>query len=168
MEDPLLDTVDGRDHPIGSIRQSIVYRHKVNYRVVHIFIFDPEGRLLLQRMRVNHPRYPGYWGSSAAGFVHHTESYDQAAKRIVEKELGLVKIPLYCLGRLPMVDHGNTKFVSAYQGVWDYSFTFDPLKMMGLDFVSMEGPGKIVLEERRTVTPTFRKVMSYFKPFLKK
>ena len=167
MEDPLIDKVNEQDEVTGTIRQSLVYKNKANFRVVHILIFSPEGKLLLQRLRPNHERYPGYWGSSAAGHVHHTESYVDAAKRILKSNLGIHHPALIPLGKLPMTDHGVTKFLTAFQCTWDQPVQLDPLEVGGLDFVSMQGPGKIVLEDRRTFTPTFRRVMIEFKPFMK-
>lgn len=164
MEDHLLDRVDENDKVVGTIRQSRVFAEKANFRVVHILVFSPDGQLLLQRMRINHERYPGYWGSSAAGFVHSGETYNAAAKRVLKRELGIKSISLTKLGVKMVDDHGSKKFLAVYQCVADEPFMFDPLEVGGLDFVTMTEPGKIALEDRRTFTPTFRRLMIEFKP----
>lgn len=62
--------------------------------VARVFVFDTEGRLLLQK-RSEHVRSPHLWDHSVGGHMDEGETtYLQAAEREMEEELGLSGIPL--------------------------------------------------------------------------
>lgn len=70
------------------------HRDGLRHRIVFILVQDPEGRLLLQKRSDNVAVYPGTWDVSAAGHVDEGETYDAAAQRELQEELGLSGFPL--------------------------------------------------------------------------
>jgi isopentenyldiphosphate isomerase len=64
-----VDVVDERNEPIGVIPRAEVFSAGVNFRTVHVLVFDHEGELLLQRLSPERERHPGLWGSSVAGYL---------------------------------------------------------------------------------------------------
>ena len=56
---------------------------------VHIAIFTPDGRLLIQRRVDDKPIWPGLWDMTAAGSVLAGESSAEGAHRELYEELGL-------------------------------------------------------------------------------
>ena len=73
VDQQLLDAVDANDHVIGVIRRGDVFAQRANFRVVHAFVFNALGELLLQQIAPRR-RHPLMWGSSVAGFVASGES----------------------------------------------------------------------------------------------
>ena len=59
------------------------------FLVAHLCLFDPEGRLLIQRRSPAKANYPGCWDLSAGGFVRSGESSAEAIVREAGEELGL-------------------------------------------------------------------------------
>lgn len=57
--------------------------------LVHVCVFDLEGRMLIQKRHSGKDRYPGCWDVSAGGFVQSGEESLQAARRELWEELGL-------------------------------------------------------------------------------
>ena len=57
--------------------------------VVHVCIFNREGKLLLQQRSAQKKSYPGYWYVSVAGGVRAGETGREAAMRETREELGL-------------------------------------------------------------------------------
>ena len=49
--------------------------------LVHVCVFNSNGKMLLQRRVLSKDRYPGMWDVSAGGFVHAGESSADAVKR---------------------------------------------------------------------------------------
>lgn len=57
--------------------------------VVHLHVFDPVGKLLLQRRTVTKKIQPGKWDTAVGGHVDFGESIDEALIREVREEIGL-------------------------------------------------------------------------------
>ena len=85
----LLDVVDADDRVIGAMERGDIHRKKLFHRSVHVFLFDSAGRLYLQRRSLAKAEHPGRWDSSASGHVDSGESYEAAAARELEEEIGL-------------------------------------------------------------------------------
>ncbi len=110
----LVDRVDEYDRPIGVVERGSVFEQHANFRVVHIFVFDRAGRLLLQKLGRKRERNPLRWGSSVAGYLYAGESYNAAARRRLREELGL-ESPLDPIGRSMMIDRECRKFIMLFQ-----------------------------------------------------
>ena len=59
------------------------------HRAVHVWIINPDNRILLQRRSVRKENNPGLWDVSAAGHVSAGEDVVDAAIREVHEELGM-------------------------------------------------------------------------------
>src|SRR5436305_161713 len=75
----LIDRVDDQDRPIGVIERGRALEEGVNFRTVHVFVFDHQGRLLIQQLSQTRERHAMQWGSSVAGYLHAGESYEDGA-----------------------------------------------------------------------------------------
>ncbi|HEX4964885.1 MAG TPA: NUDIX domain-containing protein [Thermoanaerobaculia bacterium] len=109
----LIDWVDAADKPIAKIRRSQVFQQRAGFRVVHVFVFNEEGELLLQQLGRNRDRNPLKWGSSVAGYLNADEPYLDGAIRRLREELGVV-VPLTKFGSAYMLDQGAKKFITLY------------------------------------------------------
>lgn len=100
--DALVDVVDPSDRVVGSVPRKNLLSSGANFRVVHILVFNRVRELLLQCIAPG-LRHEGMWGASVAGYVLAGESYEQAAARKLENELG-VRVPLTSLCKSSMLD----------------------------------------------------------------
>jgi isopentenyl-diphosphate delta-isomerase type 1 len=89
----ILDVVDADDRVIGARERGDIHRKRLFHRSVHVFVFDSAGRLYLQRRSLAKEEHPGRWDSSASGHVDSGESYEAAAVRELEEEIGLKAAP---------------------------------------------------------------------------
>lgn len=85
----IFDIVDANDCVIGQATRAEVHAKKLFHRAVHILIFTPGGNVILQRRSLDKDTCPGLLSSSCAGHVDSGESYDFAAIRELEEELGI-------------------------------------------------------------------------------
>src|ERR1700747_2339042 len=97
----LIDRVDPADRPVGKVRRGEVFEKRAGFRVVHVFVFDWEGQLLLQQLGRHRDRNPLKWGSSVAGYLNAGEDYLEAAQRRLREELRL-ETPLAKFGSAVM------------------------------------------------------------------
>jgi isopentenyldiphosphate isomerase len=85
-----LDVIDEKDHPTGKVvKYSVAHRENILHRVAAVLVFRPNNKLIVQA----HKHHGRRLDHSVGGHVMAGESYEAAAKREMEEELGL-KIPI--------------------------------------------------------------------------
>lgn len=86
----LVDVIRPDGTPTGIRKpKSEVHRDGDWHRSVHVWLFTPERRVLLQKRSLRKENNPGLWDVSAAGHISAGEDWVRAAIREVEEELGL-------------------------------------------------------------------------------
>lgn len=86
----LLDIVTPEGQIIGKARRNEVHgNNKLLHRVVHVFVFNVEGKLLLQKRSMKKDVAPGVWDTSVGGHVDLGETIEAAVFREMEEELGI-------------------------------------------------------------------------------
>lgn len=112
----LLPVVDARDRVVGTMTRREIHEKGLLHRAAHVLLFDPQGRLYLQKRSAAKDTYPGKWTSSASGHVDPGESYAQCAARELGEELG-IEARLDYLGRLPAGPRTENEFVEVFTAV---------------------------------------------------
>ena len=84
-----VDLYDENRIPLGKTAERYGKKQPGEYRtVVHVCIFDPQGRLLIQQRSPQKRICPNQWDVSAAGGVDAGETPREAAEREAREELG--------------------------------------------------------------------------------
>lgn len=89
MPDEQIDIFDEEGTKIGVEWKSEAHKKGLWHLSVHIWIFNSQGQMLLQKRAMIKKSYPGLWDIAAAGHVPAGEIPDQAALRELEEELGI-------------------------------------------------------------------------------
>lgn len=94
--DEMLTRVTDEDEILGPVLRSLVHGNPLLiHRSVHVLVISPEGRLLLQKRSLSKDTQPGKWDTSVGGHVGFGQSYEEAARREAEEELGIeLKAPI--------------------------------------------------------------------------
>lgn len=85
----LFDVVDRFNNVIGVKARSEVHRLRLRHRAVHIFVFRPDGHMLIHLRTASKVEFPSVWTSSASGHVTSGEDADECAVRELKEELGV-------------------------------------------------------------------------------
>lgn len=97
----LVDLYDENRAPLGKTAERYGKKGPGELRiVVHVCLFDRQGRLLIQKRTENKHLWPGMWDVSVGGGVDAGETTRQGAEREVREELGY---PLDLTGVRPSV-----------------------------------------------------------------
>ena len=91
--DEIVTIVDAANRPIGDQPRRLMRERNLRHRATYIFVFDQEGRVLVQRRTGTKDVYPGYYDLAAGGVVAAGESYETCAEREAFEELG-IRTPL--------------------------------------------------------------------------
>jgi isopentenyl-diphosphate delta-isomerase len=89
-DDESLILVDDADRVVGHLSKWACHQGEgVLHRAFSIFIFDREGRLLLQQRSQEKLLWPLYWSNSCCSHPREGETMDEAVDRRLREELGL-------------------------------------------------------------------------------
>ncbi|MFA3879148.1 NUDIX domain-containing protein [Streptomyces sp. MMCC 100] len=91
--DEILDVVDEKDRVVGQARRGDVYARGLRHRCVFVWARDPEGRVFVHRRTATKLVFPALYDMFVGGVVGAGESYDDAALREAEEELGVSGLP---------------------------------------------------------------------------
>lgn len=125
--DELFDVVNAADEVIGIEKRSTVHRKRLMHRAIHIFVFNADGQLYLQKRSLIKDSSPGKWVSSCSGHVDSREDYDSAALRELGEELCLfTPTEFKHVFKEPPCDQTGQEFVWVYQCKSEGPFKLNP------------------------------------------
>ncbi len=82
--------VDADDEPVGYLDKAGCHDGEgILHRAFSLFVFDPQGRLLLQQRAPGKRLWPGYWSNSCCSHPRRHETMAQAVERRLHEELGM-------------------------------------------------------------------------------
>ncbi len=82
--------VDELDNEIGHLSKADAHDGDgVLHRAFSVFLFDPDGRLLLQRRATGKRLWPGYWSNTLCSHPRRGESVQVATSRRLQDELNV-------------------------------------------------------------------------------
>ncbi|MEU2335685.1 NUDIX domain-containing protein [Streptomyces sp. NPDC013172] len=91
--DEILDIVDENDRVTGQAPRGEAYARGLRHRCVFIQAKDASGRIFVHRRTATKLVFPSLYDMFVGGVVGAGESYDDAALREAEEELGVTGLP---------------------------------------------------------------------------
>ncbi|MFJ4877680.1 NUDIX hydrolase [Streptomyces sp. NPDC088745] len=85
----ILDVVDERDEVVGQAPRGEVYARGLRHRCTFVRVRDADGRIFVHRRTATKLVYPSLYDMFVGGVVGAGESYDAAALREAQEELGV-------------------------------------------------------------------------------
>lgn len=82
--------VDAQDNPIGSMEKMEAHEKGLLHRAFSVFIFDPLGKMLLQRRAYNKYHSPGLWTNACCSHPKPGDETIDAAYRRLQEEMGFI------------------------------------------------------------------------------
>ncbi|QEM82258.1 isopentenyl-diphosphate Delta-isomerase [Halomonas binhaiensis] len=89
MEEKII-LIDNDDNPIGAEEKLKVHQLGLLHRAFSIFIFDSNGRLMLQRRALHKYHSAGLWTNTCCSHPRWGEATDDAATRRLREEMGFI------------------------------------------------------------------------------
>ena len=138
-----LDVVNENDEVTGRASYNAIYEKLLIHRIVHILIFNESREMLLQLRSNNKDFCPLHLGTSVGGHIRAVESYEDAAKREFQEELG-TSTDIKFLRKDFYVDNkfniGLKKFLGVFTTTFTGPFKINPEEVDKIEFLSL---GKI-------------------------
>ncbi len=164
MSEEWFDIVDDHDEVIGKEKRAIVHAKGLKHRAVHILVWDPNGRLFLQKRSMNKDEFPGRWDTSSAGHLDAGESYDHSAARELQEELGIEGAKLKALFKIDACEETGMEFVWVYETIWSGKIKVDPVEIETGDWFSARQIDDWILKSESDFAPGFLKIWKRIRP----
>ena len=105
-----------------------VHAENLWHRAIHIFVFNAQGEIFLQKRSPWKDKHPGKWDSSAAGHLDSGEEYTAAARRELREELGIdpADTPMREFGALSAREATGWEFIRIFQARHEGPFRWPP------------------------------------------
>lgn len=115
----ILDVVNDEDEVIGSAVKQQIYAEKLCHRIVHVLVFNENNELALQLRGPSVSYLPLHWSTSVGGHVDTGESYETAALREMQEELG-IQVPVFEFKKyqFELPDSGLKKFLGVFRATY--------------------------------------------------
>ncbi|MBD0747859.1 isopentenyl-diphosphate Delta-isomerase [Streptomyces sp. CBMA152] len=168
-EEIMLELVDESGNTIGTAEKLSAHQAPGRlHRAFSVFLFDPTGKLLLQRRALGKYHSPGVWSNTCCGHPYPGESPFAAAARRTHEELGVSPSLLAEAGTVrynhPDPDSGlvEQEYNHLFVGLVQSPVRPDPEEVYETAFVS---PQELTaLHERATFSAWFMTVLDAARP----
>jgi isopentenyl-diphosphate delta-isomerase len=120
--------VDAADVPVGRMEKIEAHQKALLHRAFSVFIFDNQGRMLLQRRALGKYHSPGLWTNACCSHPRPGEETEAAAVRRLREELGFTTAltELFAFTYRSVYDNGLTEFEFDHVFVGRYDAVIHP------------------------------------------
>ena len=163
MADEIVDIVDETDHVIGmALRCETMVKH-LRCRIAWIQVIDPETlQVCLIRRGVTLGYKPNAWQFGAGGYIGSGETWESAAQRELQEELGLSAHLLWLTKIVGDSGSEGLPFMHGYfvtVGTRD-QLTADTREVAAIEFMSLEQAKEIAEQAPESeLTGTYRQTL---------
>lgn len=130
MSEEQVILVDADDRPVGVAGKLAAHRQNLRHRAISVLVFDPSGRMLLQRRAAAKYHSPGLWANACCTHPRHGEEAVEAAGRRLAEEMGIA-LPLAFAGRFAYeapvgADLWENEIVHVFTGLYEGKVSPNP------------------------------------------
>lgn len=152
--------VNERDEPVGLVGKLQAHQDGLLHRAFSIFIFNPEGQLLLQRRAMEKYHSAGLWTNTCCSHPRNEEPVAQAAARRLQEEMGFSAPLTRIFDFIYKADCGNGlqehEFDHVFAGEYIGIVPFNPAEVMDSRFMNMIAIQQWLEREPEAFTVWFR------------
>ncbi len=135
------------DSVLGSIERSKAHLDQILHRSGMIFLVRSDGKVLLQRRSPRQCNFPGLLGFVQLFHVTFGESYEQAARRELKEETGVLASLTY-LGKFAYRVPPENEIVAVFSCRSDDPIRIDPAESSEASFHTTDEVNAIAASER--------------------
>ncbi len=164
MADELLDVVNDNDEVTGQAMRSAVHRQGLQHRGVHVFLFNEQGEMLIQKRSADRANSPSLLDCSVSEHVKAGEGYFEAAMRGLKEEMGVEGVEVKPLGKIKMEYGPNDNEISfIYEGRVDpEQVKFDPVEISDIRHMRLDDIRVGIIHEKALYCGWFVELMNWY------
>jgi isopentenyl-diphosphate delta-isomerase len=155
--------VDTQDESVGQAEKMDVHRQGLLHRAFSIFIFDKQGRLLLQQRALGKYHSQGLWTNTCCGHPRPGERTVEAAKRRLIEEMGLIcdllEVHAFIYHEQVTNDLIEHEYDHVYVGLSSVDPQANPEEALDWKWVTLTELARDITVEPQAYTVWFRKIL---------
>jgi len=156
------EVFDDEGQRCGLVPRHEVHRRGFWHRSADVWVFAPDGRLLLQRRADDKDLFAGCWDYSVGEHLQPGESYLAAARRGLREELGIGEVEIEVVGGLRRVctrsielDIHDRELAQSFAIVHEGGVYPDPEEVADLRWMAPAAVARWMIREPTAFTPWF-------------
>jgi len=152
---------DRNGRQLGLRPRKEVHQKGLWHKSAQVFVFDRQGRLLMQQRAADKDLYAGLWDYSVGEHLQPGESFLQAAVRGLHEELGITGVhPLTPMGGQRWVEiesalHADREIQQAYRCEYQGALKVDPGEVAQVRYIALPDLAAWLAAEPEAFTPWF-------------
>ena len=166
----LVDIVDHNDNVLYQCTRKEMRAKVLCHRAVFIAIVNSAGELLVHQRSALKDLWPSYWDIAVGGVVAAGESYDDAALRELDEEVGIAGVPLMALGMGTYSDNMVRLVGKCFMATYDGPLVLRDGEVVATEWVSQSDLQQRLLERnflpdsKELLLPTLQKMWNEVTP----
>jgi isopentenyldiphosphate isomerase len=132
----LVDIVDHNDNVLYQCTRKEMRAQVLRHRAVFIAVVNSAGELLIHQRSAMKDLWPSWWDLAVGGVVSAGESYDAAALRELDEEVGITGVPLMPLGMGTYTDNMVSLVGKCFIATYDGSLVLRDGEVVATEWVS--------------------------------
>jgi isopentenyl-diphosphate delta-isomerase type 1 len=149
--DEIFELVDEQGQVVGlATRRECHSDPRLLHQAVHVFVFNGEGAIFLQRRSRRKKIQPGRWDTSVGGHVAPGEPPEEAALREMEEELGITAVQPTFLHQYIWRSPVESELVRTYRCEHEGPFDLHPGEIEEGRFCTVEEIARMAEEDQLT------------------
>lgn len=170
MEEEKVVLITPDDEVVGLMGKMDAHVNGILHRAFSVFLFDKEGRMLLQKRSSNKYHSPNQWTNACCSHPRSGETYLESAQRRLQEELGIsceLSEKFYFIYKAD-VGEGlwEHELDRVFVGNYDGEFQLNPEEVSEVRYISLEDLEKEMLEKPENFTEWFKIILKEYKEHL--
>ena len=159
-----LDIIDENDEVIRQENRRVVHQSGLWHRGVHVFLFTPDRKLLIQERSKTQDTFPGALDCSVSEHIKAGESYLEGASRGLREELGIEEVKLKRLMHFKMTYGLNdNEYSELYEGEYiEESLTIDHNEVERIGFHTIPELEAMIVSEKSPLAYWFIQLIRWY------
>lgn len=144
--DEEVDVVDTGDRVVGRATRAEMRARRLRHRAAYILVFNSRGDLFVHRRAAGKDVYPSCYDVAVGGVVGAGETYEQAAERELQEEVGVSGAALDYVAELRYADAANQINGRVFRCTFDGELTLQAEEMVAGEWLSLEAVERRIRE----------------------
>lgn len=162
--------VSEQDEVLGTMGKMQAHAEGVLHRAFSVFLFDKQGRLLLQQRADSKYHSPSKWTNAVCSHPREGETYHQAALRRLQEELGITTSIEERFHFIYKADVGQGLWEHeldyVFTGEYEGEFSLNPEEVSQVKYLTWKQLEMELKEHPEQFTEWFKIILREYKTFL--